>query len=72
MSTIRSGEVVSDDWLSYTNFGELGQIITSNWAIFSDMFTDQNAFKRQSRGLIRCADLLHCLMLAEDEVRGYD
>lgn len=33
----------SDDWLSYTNFGELGQIITSNWPIFSDTFTDQKA-----------------------------
>jgi len=31
----------SDDWLCYTNFGELGQIITSNWSLFSDMFTDQ-------------------------------
>jgi hypothetical protein len=61
--------VRSDDWLSYTNFGELGQIITENWAIFSDMFTDKKAVT----GLIARlntlrAPIAHCSVLAEDEV----
>jgi hypothetical protein len=33
----------SDDWLSYANFGELGQIIANNWDLFSDMFSDPKA-----------------------------
>ena len=33
----------SDDWLSYTNFGELGQIINANWTLFVILFTDQKA-----------------------------
>ena len=59
----------SDDWLSYTNFGELGQIITSNWAIFSDMFTDQKAVQNTIARLNTLrAPIAHCSMLAEDEV----
>jgi len=59
----------SDDWLSYTNFGELGQIITSNWAIFSDMFTDQKAVQATIARLNTLrGPIAHCSMLAEDEV----
>lgn len=59
----------SDDWLSYTNFGELGQIITSNWAIFSDTFTDQKAVQNVIARLNTLrAPIAHCSMLAEDEV----
>jgi len=35
----------SDDWLSYTNCGELGQIIANNWDLFSDMFSDPKAVR---------------------------
>jgi hypothetical protein len=59
----------SDDWLSYTNFGELGQIIISNWTIFSDMFTDQKAVQDTVARLNTLrAPIAHCSMLAEDEV----
>jgi hypothetical protein len=59
----------SDDWLSYTNFGELGQIIISNWALFSDMFTDQKAVTSTIARLNTLrAPIAHCSMLAEDEV----
>jgi hypothetical protein len=59
----------SDDWLSYTNFGELGQIITANWAIFSDMFTDQKAVQATIARLNTLrGPIAHCSMLAEDEV----
>jgi hypothetical protein len=59
----------SDDWLSYTNFGELGQIITSNWPIFSDTFTDQKAVQNVIARLNTLrGPIAHCSMLAEDEV----
>jgi hypothetical protein len=59
----------SDDWLSYTNFGELGQIITTNWAIFSDTFTDQKAVQNTVARLNTLrAPIAHCSMLAEDEI----
>jgi len=59
----------SDDWLSYTNFGELGVIITSNWGLFSDMFTDQKAVTNTIARLNTLrSPIAHCSMLAEDEV----
>jgi hypothetical protein len=59
----------SDDWLSYTNFGELGQIITTNWALFSDMFTDQKAVQATIARLNTLrTPIAHCSILAEDEV----
>jgi Swt1-like HEPN len=59
----------SDDWLCYTNFGELGQIITTNWALFSDMFSDQKAVTATMARLNTLrAPIAHCSMLAEDEV----
>ncbi len=59
----------SDDWLSYTNFGELGQIIANNWDLFSDMFSDQKAVRDTITRLNTLrAPIAHCSMLAEDEV----
>ena len=59
----------SDDWLSYTNFGELGQIIIANWSLFSDLFTDQTAVNATIARLNTLrAPIAHCSMLAEDEV----
>jgi len=59
----------SDDWLSYTNFGELGQIIANNWDLFSDMFTDPKAVRDCITRLNTLrAPIAHCSMLAEDEV----
>jgi hypothetical protein len=55
--------------LSYTNFGDLGQIIAANSKLFSDTFTDiaavQNTIARLNT--LR-APIAHCSMLAEDEV----
>jgi hypothetical protein len=59
----------SEDWLSYTNFGELGQIITANYSLFSDMFTDPKAVTATVARLNTLrAPIAHCSMLAEDEV----
>jgi Swt1-like HEPN len=59
----------SDDLLSYTNFGELGQIITSNWTLFSDLFTDPKAVTATIARLNTLrAPIAHCSLLAEDEV----
>jgi hypothetical protein len=59
----------SDDWLSYTNFGELGQIIANNWDLFSDMFSDPKAVRDTITRLNTLrGPIAHCSMLAEDEV----
>ena len=59
----------SDDWLNYTNFGELGQIIANNWDLFSDMFSDPKAVRDCITRLNTLrAPIAHCSMLAEDEV----
>jgi Swt1-like HEPN len=59
----------SDDWLNYTNFGELGQIIANNWELFSDMFSDPRAVRDTITRLNTLrAPIAHCSMLAEDEV----
>jgi hypothetical protein len=59
----------SEDWLSYTNFGELGQIIANNWDLFSDMFSDPKAVRDTITRLNTLrGPIAHCSMLAEDEV----
>ncbi|WP_417820638.1 Swt1 family HEPN domain-containing protein [Terasakiella sp.] len=59
----------SDDLLDYCNFGELGEIIKSNWPIFGDMFRDKKAVEKilGSLNTLR-APIAHCKILAEDEV----
>ncbi len=61
--TPRSGSM-----LDYTNFGELGEIIKSNWSDFADIFTDIQAVERILKNLntLRAA-IAHCTPLAEDE-----
>ena len=59
----------SEDLLSYTNFGELGEIIKANWALFSDTFSDLKAVEGTLARLNTLrAPIAHCSMLAEDEV----
>jgi len=59
----------SDDMLSYTNFGDLGQIISSNAKLFGDTFTDIQAVNNTIARLNTLrAPIAHCSMLAEDEV----
>lgn len=58
----------SSNMLDYTNFGELGEIIKSNWKDFADIFTDIQAVERVLKNLntLRAA-IAHCTPLAEDE-----
>lgn len=62
--TIRSSEPID-----YTTFGELGEIIKSNWSVFGDIFNSRKAVVRVMNNLntIR-GPIAHCSMLAEDEV----
>lgn len=52
----------SEDPLDFSTFGELGQIITTNWDVFGALFKSEKAVTRL-RGPIA-----HCTLLAEDEV----
>ena len=59
----------SDDWLDYTNFGELGQIISANWKLFSDLLSDPKAVQNTLHRLNTLrGPIAHCSILAEDEV----
>lgn len=59
----------STDLIDYSNFGELGEIIKSNWGIFGDMFKDVRAVERVLSNLNTLrAPIAHCKVLAEDEV----
>lgn len=67
---IRAGVTLrSDDLIDYTNFGELGEIIKTNFELFGDMFRDVVAVQRilSSLNTLR-APIAHCKLLAEDEV----
>lgn len=58
----------STDLIDYTNFGELGEIIKSNWNIFGDMLSDIQAVERVLANLNTLrAPIAHCTVLAEDE-----
>ncbi len=59
----------SDDRLDYTTFGELGEIVRSNWAVFSDTFNSEKAFTKVMNSLnVLRGPIAHCSPLAEDEV----
>jgi hypothetical protein len=59
----------SEDMLSYTNFGELGEIIKQNWSLFGGTFTDVRAVETTLARLNTLrAPIMHCSMLGEDEV----
>jgi Swt1-like HEPN len=59
----------STDILSYTNFGELNEIIKANWKLFGDTFTDAKAVETTLARLNTLrSPIAHCSMLAEDEV----
>lgn len=55
--------------IDYINFGELGQIISANWAVFGDMLKNKLAVERilSQLNLLR-GPIAHCKALAEDEV----
>lgn len=69
-SEVRAGVTLrSDALIDYTNFGELGEIIKTNWDLFGDMLRDIVAVQRilASLNTLR-APIAHCKLLAEDEV----
>jgi Swt1-like HEPN len=59
----------SDEPLDFSTFGELGQIITTNWDVFGALFKSAKAVERVMANLntIR-GPIAHCSPLAEDEV----
>lgn len=55
--------------IDYTNFGELGEIVRSNWDSFSDTFNNQKAFGKVMTNLNQLrVPIAHCSPLADDEV----
>jgi hypothetical protein len=58
----------SNEFIDFTNFGELGEIIKTNWDIFGDMFRDVRAVEKVLATLNTLrAPIAHCKSLAEDE-----
>jgi len=59
----------SEQDIDYTTFGELGEIVRTNWASFDAIFSSQKAFTRimTSLNMLR-GPIAHCCPLAEDEV----
>ena len=58
----------STELIDFTNFGELGEIIKSNWDIFDDTLRDVRAVERVLATLNTLrAPIAHCKALAEDE-----
>lgn len=59
----------SQDPIDYTTFGELGEIIKSNWSDFSDIFQNIKALEKVIATLnVLRGPIAHCKPLAEDEV----
>lgn len=59
----------SEDPLDFCTFGELGQIITSNWDVFGALFKSEKAVTRIMANLNTLrGPIAHCTLLAEDEV----
>ena len=58
----------STELIDFTTFGELGEIIKTNWDIFGDMFRDVQAVQKILATLNSLrAPIAHCKTLAEDE-----
>lgn len=59
----------SDAPIDFTTFGELGEIINSNWDLFGETFTSQKAVAQVMLRLNTLrGPIAHCSPLAEDEV----
>jgi hypothetical protein len=58
----------STEKIDYTTFGELGEIVRSNWNVFGDTFNSQKALTKIMTNLnILRGPIAHCCPLAEDE-----
>jgi hypothetical protein len=64
----------SSDEIDYTTFGELGEIIKSNWSLFGGVvFKDIKAVEKVMANLNSLRNpIAHCSALAEDEVLRLD
>ena len=59
----------SSDPIDFTTFGELGEIIKSNWDVFGGIFNSPKAVERVMANLNTLrGPIAHCSPLAEDEV----
>lgn len=59
----------SADLIDYTTFGELGEIIKSNWDLFGALFSSKKAVEKIMASLNSLrGPIAHCSGLAEDEV----
>ncbi len=55
--------------IDYTTFGELGEIVRSNWENFDTIFSSQKAFTKIMTSLNQLrGPIAHCCPLAEDEI----
>ena len=62
--TLRSSEPID-----YAAFGELGEIIKSNWSLFGSVFNDIKAVEKVLGNLNSLRNpIAHCSPLAADEV----
>ena len=59
----------SEEEIDYTTFGELGEIVRSNWDDFDAIFSSEKAFTKIMTSLnVLRAPIAHCSPLAEDEI----
>jgi len=59
----------SSELLDYSTFGELGEIIKSNWDLFGALFSSKKALEKIMSNLNSLrGPIAHCSPLAEDEV----
>ena len=66
--TVRSSEP-----LDFTTFGELGEVIKSNWDLFGAIFNSQRAVEKVMANLNTLrGPIAHCSLLAADEVLRLD
>jgi bisphosphoglycerate-dependent phosphoglycerate mutase len=55
--------------VDYTTFGELGELIKTNWDVFGGIFSSVKAVERVMGSLNSLRALIaHCSPLADDEV----
>jgi hypothetical protein len=55
--------------IDFTTFGELGEIVRTNWDSFDAIFSSQKAFTKIMTSLnVLRAPIAHCCPLAEDEI----
>ena len=59
----------SDDLIDFCTFGELGEIIKTNWDVFASIFSSPKAVERVMTNLnMLRGPIAHCSPLADDEI----